>query len=382
MGWRFRKSFSPIPGVRLTISPSGITTSVGSGPFRITHGSKGTAATFNGFGTGLSYRQQLSPSQSPGSSSNFLSEPANHQMQPPAVYERSAQMSSIESAGSSVLTTPGLADFQRVLQHAQTESRKIKQELNSAKSAEMLLRRQSSSWSNGWLKRRIFKKKFAEILAEHAQAKDLTSELSEQEALTRVQTEIDLPDAVKHTFSRMCDDFTAMAKSQKIWDTTSERAANKIMERTSASRIVTREVVEFKLSSCELIDSTWRVPHLANANGGDLFLYPGFVLYFVSADAFALLELKDLKVNFSATSFQEEEVIPRDSKQISRTWAKVNKDGSPDRRFNNNYEIPVMEYFKLTLISKSGLNEEYMISNADAARRFASAWQQFIASVS
>lgn len=291
-------------------------------------------------------------------------------------------MSNIESAGSSALTTPGLEDFQRVLQHAQTESRKIKQELHAAQSTEDALQHESFNWSKSWLRKRIFKKRFAEILAEHSLAKDRTAELVEQEALTRVQTEIDLPDTVKHTFSRMSDEFTVMAKSQKIWDTTSERAANKIIERTSASRIITREAVTFKLSSCELIDSSWRVPHLANANGGDLFLYPGFVLYFVSSDAFALLEIKDLKMVFSTTSFQEEEDVPRDSKQISRTWAKVNKDGSPDRRFTNNYEIPVMEYFKLTLTSKTGLNEEYMISNADAAWRFANAWQQFNTSVS
>jgi len=29
MGWRFRKSFSPLPGVRLNFSPRGISTSVG-----------------------------------------------------------------------------------------------------------------------------------------------------------------------------------------------------------------------------------------------------------------------------------------------------------------------------------------------------------------
>jgi hypothetical protein len=34
MGWRFRKSFSPLPGVRLNFSPRGISTSVGAGPFR------------------------------------------------------------------------------------------------------------------------------------------------------------------------------------------------------------------------------------------------------------------------------------------------------------------------------------------------------------
>lgn len=381
MGWRFRKSFSPIPGVRLTISPSGVTTSIGAGPFRITHGARGTAATINGLGSGLSYRHQLSTPPSKNSRQSFLPEPSPSPYQIPSLHAQAAEMSNIESAGSSVLTTQGLTEFQRVIQHTRQESYKIKQELRAANLTEKELGRTSSNWSNSWLKKRLFKKRFAEILAKYEEAKDRTAELTEQEILTKVQTEIDLPDTVRTSFSRMSDEFALMARSQKIWDTTSERATNKIAERTSASRMVTREEVTFKLSSCELIDSAWRVPYLANANGGDLFLYPGFVLYFVSADAFALLEINDLKIEFSTTSFQEDEVAPRDSKQVSRTWAKVNKDGSPDRRFNDNYEIPVMEYFKLTLSSKTGLNEEYLISNVDAALRFSQAWEQFISTI-
>lgn len=35
MGWRFRKSFNPLPGIRLNFSPRGISTSVGAGPARL-----------------------------------------------------------------------------------------------------------------------------------------------------------------------------------------------------------------------------------------------------------------------------------------------------------------------------------------------------------
>lgn len=381
MGWRFRKSFSPIPGVRLTLSPNGVTTSVGAGPFRITHGKRGTAATFNAFGTGLSYRQQLNPAPPQDNRQNFLVDPENSTYPHIQDVQPTSSMIGIESAGSGTLTTPGLTEFQRILQQARTESQKIKLDLEHSRSFEKSLRIKAINWQNGWVKKHIFKKKFAEILAGHEEAKDRTAELEEQEALTRVQTEIDLPDKVKHAFSRMSDEFAAVTQSHKIWDTTSERSTNKVIERTSASRVITREVVRFKLSSCELIDSSWRVPHLENANGGDLYLYPGFVLYFVSKDAFALLEIKDLDMSFYNTSFQEEESIPGDSAQISKTWAKVNKDGSPDRRFSNNYEIPVMQYFLLQLKSKTGLREEYMISNAEAAWRFARAWVLFTESI-
>src|SRR2546421_10361978 len=64
MGWRFRKSFNPLPGVRLNFSPRGISTSVGAGPFRFYVGSQGAAVTTRIPGTGVSYRQPLHPPRS------------------------------------------------------------------------------------------------------------------------------------------------------------------------------------------------------------------------------------------------------------------------------------------------------------------------------
>jgi len=62
---------------------------------------------------------------------------------------------------------------------------------------------------------------------------------------------------------------------------------------------------------------------------------------------------------------------------IGYTWKKANKDGSPDRRFANNYQIPILAYGGIRLTSKSGLNEEYLISNAATAQGFAQAWAAF-----
>lgn len=62
---------------------------------------------------------------------------------------------------------------------------------------------------------------------------------------------------------------------------------------------------------------------------------------------------------------------------IGHTWKKANKDGSPDRRFANNYEIPIVAYGGIRITSKGGLNEEYLISNAAAAQGFAQTWTTF-----
>ena len=75
-----------------------------------------------------------------------------------------------------------------------------------------------------------------------------------------------------------------------------------------------------------------------------------------------------------ASRFHEEGPVPSDAEQGGTTWAKANKDGSPDKRFRDNYSIPVMRYATLTLRSSSGLNEEYMLSNVQSASDFETAF--------
>jgi hypothetical protein len=114
-----------------------------------------------------------------------------------------------------------------------------------------------------------------------------------------------------------------------------------------------------------------------NANGGEMFLYPAFLLYFVSKQSFALVDIREVQLKYSSMSFIESESVPSDAEVIGHTWKKANKDGSPDRRFANNYQIPVVKYGDLHLSSQSGLNEVYMISNERLAHAFEVAFANF-----
>jgi hypothetical protein len=70
MGWRFRRSVKLLPGVRLNVSRSGITTTVGARGAHVTFGGGRTRYTTSIPGTGLSYSQTVSAhSRSPGARS-------------------------------------------------------------------------------------------------------------------------------------------------------------------------------------------------------------------------------------------------------------------------------------------------------------------------
>lgn len=114
-----------------------------------------------------------------------------------------------------------------------------------------------------------------------------------------------------------------------------------------------------------------------NANGDDILLYPGVAVIPRADGAFALIDLRELQISAEPRGFHEEDGVPNDASIAGHTWAKTNKNGSPDRRFKDNYQIPICIYGNITFHSQTGVTEEYMVSNADAAQAFAEAVKRY-----
>jgi len=66
MGLRFQRRIRVLPGVRINLSTSGVSTSVGRRGAWLTIGRRGTRATVSLPGTGLSYTTGTRPSAAPG----------------------------------------------------------------------------------------------------------------------------------------------------------------------------------------------------------------------------------------------------------------------------------------------------------------------------
>ena len=76
-------------------------------------------------------------------------------------------------------------------------------------------------------------------------------------------------------------------------------ATDRYRERTAASQSLERRPVIVSLGSCDLIQSSWNVSRLFTADGGEMFFYPAFVLYFVSPQALALVDIHDVRLDYS-----------------------------------------------------------------------------------
>lgn len=120
------------------------------------------------------------------------------------------------------------------------------------------------------------------------------------------------------------------------------------------------------------IKSTYPAFHFENKNGGDLYIYPAFVVV-ISTDKkeFGLIDYKDFELIITPVALQEEGDVPSDSEVIRKTWDKVNKNDTPDLRYKGNYEIPVLMLGRYAIKSNTGLNESYLFSNYEKSKDFA-----------
>ncbi|WP_434043922.1 MULTISPECIES: TerB N-terminal domain-containing protein [Sorangium] len=87
----------------------------------------------------------------------------------------------------------------------------------------------------------------------------------------------------------------------------------------------------------------------------------------------AALPYEQLTATAAETRFIEEGPAPRDGEVIATTWRFVCKDGTPDLRFKDNYQIPVLRYGELTISSPTGLRLVFQLSRPESAFRAAQA---------
>lgn len=385
MGWRFRRSFSVVPGLRLNLSKSGLSASIGGAPFTLNVGPRGVMGTASIPGTGVSYRHHFArPSSHEPPESYPNTTPKASPLVPPAEHQPHiidpTPVVKVHSASTELLTSETLKQVKELIQNAYHQHLEISRDLDDARDAKITAQSRFESWDRGFLFKRLFKKPFAARRETLETESARVSELEEQLKLSTIATEIDLAHEQAEMYYRFRDEFAGLCECTVIWDVKSYQATDKFHERTVADTKIGRERVRFELGNCDLIQWDQKVPHLRNAKGGELYYYPGFILYRAAREAFSLIQYQDIRGNATNIRFHEEDGVPTDSTVIGWTWAKSNKDGSRDRRFANNYQIPVVQYGHLTLKTTGGLWEEFHFSNLDRMLKCLEALNNFTAS--
>lgn len=178
------------------------------------------------------------------------------------------------------------------------------------------------------------------------------------------------------TYSDLCSAFTTLKTTSKFWHITFQE--QNMDTKAAAATNVTRTEVHANFEGVSVISTTEKVLHLENRNGGEFYLYPNFILYYKNSEEIALIDYGDLVIQFTKQRFLEDNgSIPRDTQVVGETWYRVNKDGSPDRRFTSNFKIPIVLYGAIHLRSLSGINELYYVSDVEKAMHFYQQYERY-----
>lgn len=171
------------------------------------------------------------------------------------------------------------------------------------------------------------------------------------------------------------DSLSHLTQSRIIWKLDSQSAITDWKRNAGAAYNVKREQISVRRAVPPRVESNL-VPLCLDLGKMKMFFLPDQVLYW-QRGTFASIGYKDLRFEAGATRFIEESMQSSDSKQVGSTWRYVRKDGGPDRRFNNNRQLPVMLYGVVTAASSGGLNLVFHTSNADVAGSFTTSFRTF-----
>ena len=375
MGLRFHSSFKLFPGVRLHVSKSGLSTSFGVRGASINVSGRGVRGTVGIPGTGLSYSQQLFATrvgQSQAGSNQHQPYWSPPVVPPPVAHGQywngTAGMTAIASSHISVLTSPGLAAFRQMIIDARQQRGQIELATIEAKKALYRAKREFK-WKGGLLAK-VFARRVSELSVLLVDLQHELNNLNGWHCSTHIEVEADSAPPVIGAHAALISAFQVCCQSWAIWDVTAHRAVNQVQERTIADRIVHRIPVRFGFDDTDLIKFSHKALRLANANGQDMLIFPNILLVPGAAGDLALIDIREINIKFESVQFIETEQVPPDSRVVGYTWQFANKDGSPDRRYSQNTQIPICEYGLLKFMTATGLNEEFQLSNAQAAAAF------------
>lgn len=346
MPWTFQKEIKAIPDICLTLTQKGISTEIATG-------------------------EKYNPT-------NYKPLPENYYDQP------SPWLDNIFSVDIVKITTQGMQGIKEAILLARTQRKDLTNDLanieQSLRSSKFKLKL-SYAFLYGLIKRSISDKIKTDISAKKDTIERITAEISK----SKIDLKVIFDQNIRAKYDDMISSFKKMAGSQKIWDVTSENYQDRVKMRSAASTVVQKREVRFGLESLADINSSFETLYLKNANGADLYIYPTFLLMQSRGDDFAIIGYDEIALYHESVRFIETDSVPSDSKVIDRTWAKVNKNGIPDKRFKGNYQIPIVQYGEIALSTKSGLNEEYQFSNYETSVAFAKdfhTYQQIMHSLS
>lgn len=309
MGLRYRKSINLGGGFRVNVSKSGVGYSWGVKGARITKTARGTTrSTLSIPGTGISYVEEISKKKN-----NYGNVQSNGNGQTSQYTEHVNQGTSTEIIN--------VDDYQPVEYEELISSIKKVRKINTLSTILIwtILLSQMPLFALTCIAGIILK------IYVHTKM--------------GISMEYEFDEESKQTYNNLCATWMSMNKNEKFWQIMSEDAIDKKVS-GGASRGVTRIPVK-AINKVPYFIKPNVTPFGLQLKDKQLFFLPDKLLV-ISKKQIGAINYAEIGMGLGVTNFVETDPVPKDARIISQTWLKVNKNGTPDMRFKDNRQIPVV----------------------------------------
>lgn len=335
MGYRFRRSINLGGGFRINVSKSGIGYSWGVPGFRVTKTARGTVrTTYSIPGTGISYVEESGKRQSAPSSRPTVTP---------------------EYAGTEIKSAD-IAEFKKA--EIGDISSRIERSISLNKTSYIFLALSILVFAHPMFL--FFPALFIALqIWLHSRG------------YVYLDYSMDTDSSIRYQNTILA--WELLSKSQYVWQILTQQSHYDTRRTAGAGKTVTR-------NSCRI---THECPYYLRSNvepvsvalkGEQLIVLPDKILL-LRGGKVAAIDYNDVDISFSPLRFIEDGTVPSDSNVVGYTWRFVNNNGTPDRRFNNNRQLPVCIYGEVFIKSSSGLNIILHISNEQIAREFSDSFR-------
>ena len=152
----------------------------------------------------------------------------------------------------------------------------------------------------------------------------------------------DLDDHALATFKAFTDEFEKVGQAHRAWNVETAQRTADLKRNAGASQLISRQSASFTQGVPSVVKTNVSIPAIVGGRQS-LYFLPDVALV-SDGKAVGAISYEQLRVYWSTTVFIETDGVPSDSVVVGHTWRFVNKNGGPDRRFNNNRQIPQVQY--------------------------------------
>jgi hypothetical protein len=351
MGFRFRRSIRILPGVRINLSGSGASVSVGPRGLHYTVSSKGTRITTGLPGTGLSWTQ-YTPHEQFGNSTN-QSEVTGPGSTEPRLDADETALGRIESPPASQINALSTSELAAVLNSVQLRWR-FAPLIGSV--CIIVFRAVFASGDRQWL---------GVIALYTSMLIPIGIWLDRYRRSVRINYHLE--EAASEVASALSEAFEDLRTSKSVWNIDDQVTTADWKRHAGATRLNKRKRMYPLIARPSCIRGRVNFPAFKLARD-EIYFLPDIMLV-VTTGSVAAIHYQDLAISDHSQSFIEDGPVPSDADVITHTWRYVNKSGGPDRRFNWNRKMPVCSYGELDFKSNSKRRFKIQYSKPNAGKR-------------